>query len=132
MARIEKFEDIEGWKKVRELRKAIYECSKRGDFAKDFSLKDQIRRATQSVTSNIAEGFERGGNREFIQFLSDAKGSCGEVRDQLYTALDEKYVNQAEFNQLCGLAIETSRLISGFMKYLQQSELRGPKFKRAA
>jgi four helix bundle protein len=132
VARIEKFEDIEGWKKGRELRKAIYGCSKRGDFAKDFSLKDQIRRAAQSVTSNIAEGFERGGNREFIQFLSDAKGSCGEVRDQLYTALDENYVSQAEFNQLCGLAIETSRLISGFMKYLQQSELRGSKFKRAS
>ena len=132
MARIEKFEDIEGWKKGRELRRAIYACSKRGEFAKDFSLKDQIRRAAQSVTSNIAEGFERGGNREFIQFLSDAKGSCGEVRDQLYTALDENYVSQAEFDQLYGLAIETSRLISGFMKYLQQSELRGPKFKRGS
>jgi four helix bundle protein len=131
VARIERFEDIEGWKKGRELRKAIYGRSKRGDFAKDFSLKDQIRRAAQSVTSNIAEGFERGGNREFIQFLSDAKGSCGEVRDQLYIALDENYVSQAEFNQLCNIAIETSRLISGFMKYLQQSELRGSKFKRA-
>ena len=132
MARIERFEDIEGWKKGRELRKAIYGCSKRGEFARDFSLKDQIRRAAQSVTSNIAEGFERGGNREFIQSLSDAKGSCGEVRDQLYTALDESYVSQTEFNRLSNLALGTSRLISGFMKYLQQSELRGPKFKRAA
>ena len=132
MARIERFEDIEGWKKGRELRKAVYGCSKRGEFAKDFSLKDQIRRAAQSVTSNIAEGFERGGNREFIQFLSDAKGSCGEVRDQLYTALDENYVSQAEFNQLSNLALETSRLISGLMKYLQQSELLGSKFKRAS
>lgn len=112
------------------MRKAIYGSSKRGEFAKDFSLKDQIRRAARSITSNIAEGFERGGNREFIQFLSDANGSCGEVRDQLYTALDENYVTQTEFNQLWSLAIETSRLISGFMKYLQQSELRGPKFKR--
>ncbi len=92
MARIERFEDIESWKKGRELRRAIYQCSKRGEFARDYSLKDQIRRAAQSITSNIAEGFERGGNSELIQFLSDAKGSCGEVRDQLYTALDEKYV----------------------------------------
>ena len=132
MARIEKFEDIDGWKKGRELRKAIYGCSKRGEFARDFSLKDQIRRAAQSVTSNIAEGFERGGNREFIQFLSNAKGSCGEVRDQFYTAWDESYVSQTEFDQLYNLAVETSRLISGFMKYLQQSEMRGPKFKHAS
>ena len=129
MARIERFEDIEGWKKGRELRQEIYRVSKQGDFARDFSLKDQIRRAAQSVTSNIAEGFERGGNREFIQFLSDAKGSSGEVRDQLYTAIDENYVTQAEFDKLHNLSLETSRLISGFMKYLQQSELRGPKFK---
>ena len=129
MARIERFENIEGWKRGRERRKTVYDFSRRGEFAKDYSLKDQIRRAAQSITSNIAEGFERGGNREFIQFLSNAKGSCGEVRDQLYTALDEKYVTQAEFNQASELVVETSRLISGFMKYLQQSELRGPKFK---
>ena len=129
MARIERFENIEGWKRGRELRKTVYDFSRRGEFAKDYSLKDQIRRAAQSITSNIAEGFERGGNREFIQFLSNAKGSCGEVRDQLYTALDEKYVTQAEFNQASELVVETSRLISGFMKYLQQTELRGPKFK---
>jgi len=125
MARIERFEDIEGWKKGRELRRAVYRVSQRGEFARDFSLKDQIRRAAQSVTSNIAEGIERGGNREFIQFLSDAKGSCGEVRDQLYTALDESYVTQTEFDLLYTQALETSRLIGGFMKYLQQSELRG-------
>jgi len=129
MARIERFEDIEGWKKGRELRKAIYKHSHHGDFARDFSLKDQIRRAAQSVASNIAEGFERGGNRELIKFLSDAKGSCGEVRDQLYTALDENYVTQAEFDQLYAMATETSRLMSGFIKYLQQSELRGSKFR---
>lgn len=129
MARIERFEDIEGWKKGRELRKAVYKASKQGEFARDFSLKDQIRRAAQSVTSNIAEGFERGGNREFIQFLSDAKGSCGEVRDQLYTALDESYLTRAEFDELYAHAVETSRLIAGLMNYLQQSELRGTKFR---
>src|SRR5437773_8960599 len=129
MATITRFEDIEAWKKGRELRKAVYAHSKRGEFAKDFALKDQIRRAALSVTSNIAEGFERDGNKEFRQFLSNAKGSCGEVRDQLYTALDEKYVSQQQFDELYQLASETSRLISGLMKYLQQSELRGSKFK---
>src|SRR5947208_8074380 len=118
MATIRRFEDIEAWKRGRELRKAIYFHSKRGEFARDFALRDQIRRAAQSVTSNIAEGFERGGNREFIRFLSDAKGSCGEVRDQLYTALDENYMTQQEFDQLYVLTLEISRLISGFMKYL--------------
>src|SRR5436190_20087486 len=126
MARIDRFEDIEGWKKGRELRQLVYGFTRRGEFAKDFSLRDQIRRSAQSVTSNIAEGFERGGNREFIQFLSDAKGSCGEVRDQLYTALDENYMTQQEFDQLYVLTLEISRLISGFMKYLQHSDLRGP------
>src|SRR6266545_8279920 len=129
MGTIRRFEDIEAWKRGRELRKAIYLHSKRGEFARDFALRDQIRRAAQSVTSNIAEGFERGGNREFIQFLSDAKGSCGEVRDQLYTELDENYMTQQQFNELYDLTLQISKLISGFMKYLQHSELRGPKFK---
>ena len=132
MAKNERFEDIEFWKKGRELRKAIYKFSKSGEFARDFALRDQIRRAAQSVTSNIAEGFERGGNREFIQFLSNAKGSCGEVRDQLYTAIDKNYVTQKDFDELRDMSIEVSRMISGFMKYLQQSDLRGPKFKRGA
>jgi len=131
MARIQRFEDLEAWKKGRVGRKAVYDCSRQGGFAHDFALRNQIRRAAQSVTSNIAEGFEREGNREFIQFLSDAKGSCGEVRDQLYTALNEKYVAQIEFDRLYALAVETSRIISGLMKYLQQSELKGPKFKQA-
>ena len=129
MARIERFEDIEAWKKGRELRKLIYKCTRTGEFARDFALRDQIRRAAQSVTSNIAEGFERDGNKEFRQFLSNAKGSCGEVRDQLYTALDENYMTQKQFNELYDLTREISRLVASFMKYLQQSELRGPKFK---
>jgi len=132
MARIDRFEDIEAWKRGRELRKAVYKCSRDGEFGRDSMLRNQIRRAAQSVTSNIAEGFERNGNREFIQFLSDAKGSCGEVRDQLYTALDERYVTDQQFNELYNLSLEVSRLISVFMKYLQQSELRGVKFKSAS
>ena len=131
MATIKRFEDIEAWKKGRELRKAVYRYSRTGKFAADFALRDQIRRAAISITSNIAEGFERGGNREFIQFLGHSKGSCGEVRDQLYVALDEEYVSKEQFESLYNASLEVSRLIAGFIKYLQQSEIRGNKFKRA-
>ena len=129
MATIHRFEDIEAWKKGRELRKAVYHQSKCGEFARDFALKDQIRRAAISVTSNIAEGFERGGNREFLQFLSTAKGSCGEVRDQLYVALDEAYITESEFKVLQESCFEVGRLIAGFMNYLAKTEIRGQKFK---
>jgi four helix bundle protein len=88
MAEIKRFEDIEGWKEARELVSAIYAVSSKGSFAKDSELRDQIRRAAVSVMSSIAEGFERGGDKEFSQFLSLAKASCGEVRSQLYVALD--------------------------------------------
>jgi len=129
MARIERFEDIESWKKGRELRKAIYGCTNKGAFAKDFGLRDQIRRAAISITSNIAEGFERGGNKEFIQFLSNSKGSCGELRDQLCAALDQSCISQQEFDSMYQQAVEISRLLSGLMKYLQGSSLRGAKFR---
>ena len=128
MATITRFEDILAWQKGRALRKAIYARSRAGDFAKDFSLRDQIRRAAISVTSNIAEGFEREGNREFLQFLSNAKGSCGEVRDQLYVALDEQYLTQHQFDSLYNQSLEVGRLISGFMDYLRKTPIRGHKY----
>jgi four helix bundle protein len=131
MATITRFEDIEALKKGRELRRAIFAQSKRGEFAKDFSLKAQIRRAAVSITPNIAEGFEREENKEFIQFLSNAKGSCGEVRDQLYVALDKGYILKSDFDKLYAMALETSRLISGFMKYPRLSTIRGNKFQTA-
>ncbi len=88
-------------------------------FAKDFDLRSQIRRASVSIMSNIAEGFERGGgDKEFCRFLSMAKGSAGEVRAQLYIALDVGYLTQAEFDELTHLAMEVSRLLSRFMQYL--------------
>ena len=130
MGKIEQFEDIEAWQMGRELKNEIYRCSKRGEFAKDFALRDQIRRAALSVTANIAEGVERGGNREFIQFLSHAKGSCGEVRDHLYTASDEEYLSQVEFQALIQSAKRISGAISAFIKYLQTTEIRGQKFRR--
>jgi four helix bundle protein len=130
MAKIERFEDLISWQKARELNHLVYKISANGTFVKDFGLRDQIRRASISIMSNIAEGFERGGDKEFAQFLSNAKGSCGEVRCQLYAALDEKYLNETEFKQLSEQSLEVSRLISGFMTYLRRSELRGSKFKQ--
>lgn len=129
MATVEQFEEIEAWKKARELTKVIYRVSSSGDFARDFGLCDQIRRAAVSIMSNIAEGFERDGNKEFLQFLSFAKGSCGEVRAQLYVALDQAYVSPEHFQELIEQARQVSRLISGLRKYLQTSQLQGRKYK---
>ncbi len=126
--KIESFEDIESWGKARELTNLIYHHSKRGEFSRDYGLRDQIRRASISILSNIAEGFERGGDKEILQFLATAKGSCGEVRSQLYVALDQEYLTQADFDELRKKAISISRLISGFMTYLQHSDLRGSKY----
>jgi len=130
--KIETFEDIASWQKARELTKLIYQHSKRGEFARDFGLRDQIRRASTSIMSNIAEGFERGGDKEFVQFLSTAKGSCGEVRSQLYVAFDQEYLTQTDFDSLRQMTVSISRLISGFMNYLQRSDLRGNKYNEPA
>ena len=128
MMRIKRFEDIESWKRARALTNEIYKATASGRFVRDFGLKDQIRRAAVSVLSNIAEGFERGGDKEFLQFLAVAKGSCGEVRAQLYVALDQGYVSPDIFERLSKNAAEVSQLISGLMKYLKGSSLRGSKY----
>ena len=127
MAKLGRFEDIEAWQKARELTREIYRVTKQGAFAKDFGLRDQIRRAAVSIMSNIAEGFERGSNKEFIQFLFIAKGSAGEVRSQLYIAFDLGYIGKEAFEQLNADLISISRQISGFVKYLHSSSLRGAK-----
>ena len=129
MVKITKFEDIESWKKARRLTNQIYQTTATGEFVRDFSLKDQIRRASVSVLSNIAEGFERGGDKEFLQFLAIAKGSCGEVRAQLYVALDQGYLSPEVFDQLSKNATEVSQLLSGFIRYLKGSSLRGSKYR---
>jgi four helix bundle protein len=129
MARIETFEDIAAWQKARELVRLVYRVTKSGEFSRDFGLRDQIRRAAVSIMSNIAEGFGRGGDKEFTQFLSTAKGSVAEVQAQLYVALDAGYIDKATFGELYALADETARLIAGFMRYLQQSTLKGSKYK---
>jgi four helix bundle protein len=127
--KIKKFEELESWKKARKLTNAVYEATGTGSFKLDFGLKDQIRRASISILSNIAEGFERGGDKEFSQFLAMAKGSCGEVRAQLYIAVDQGYLSQALFEKLSNNADEIGRLISGLMKYLSKSELKGSKYR---
>jgi len=128
MATITRFEEINAWKKARELTREIYKATQSGAFARDFGLRDQIRRAAVSVMSNIAEGYERSGNTEFRQFLYIAKGSAGEVRSQMYVALDAGYVNHDEFDRLTKLAVEVSLLISSFIRYLDQSGMKGSKY----
>ena len=113
MGKIQKFEDLIAWQKSRELTRDIYQITREGSFAKDFGLSGQIQRASVSIMSNIAEGFERGGRREFHQFLSTAKASCAEVRSQLYVALDIGYLAQPRFNQLFKQAEEVGRIIGG-------------------
>ena len=129
MSAFQRFEDIEAWQKARELTKAIYALSNDGQFARDFGLRDQIRRASVSIMSNIAEGFGRGGNKEFMQFLSTAKGSAAEVQAQLYVALDAGYINQEQFQKLYSETEATARMIAGLLRYLQNSDFKGAKYK---
>jgi len=128
MARVKRFEEIRSWQKARSLTSEVYLATLSEPFAKDFGLKDQIRRAAVSVLSNIAEGFERGGDKQFLHFLAIAKGSAGELRAQLYVAFDQHYLSTATFEFLIREVTEVSQLISGFMKYLRQSNLKGNKF----
>ena len=131
MPKIERFEHLEAWKKSREMTKAVYVVTSSGKFSGDLGLKGQIRGSAVSSMSNIAEGFERGGDRQFLQFLAMAKGSTGEVRSQLYVALDAGYLSQTEFDELYRLATETSRLIGGLMRYLKNADLNGTKSKKS-
>ncbi|HEX6512075.1 MAG TPA: four helix bundle protein [Chloroflexota bacterium] len=129
MAGISCVEDIQAWQKARELTKTRYDASAGQAFARDIRLKSQIRAAAASAMSNIAEGFQRAGNKEFLQFLAVAKGSVGEVNSQLYTALEAGYLSRERFEELQALANDAERLIGGFMRYLRSSDLRGPRFK---
>lgn len=130
MATIRRFEDIEAWQKARIIAKDIYHLTQKDDFRKDFSLTDQIKRSSGSIMDNIAEGYERDGNREFVQFLSIAKGSSGETRSQLYRALDYGHITQEEFDLHYHRLTHVSSLIQNFIKYLKRSELTGTKYKK--
>ncbi|NQT25674.1 four helix bundle protein [candidate division KSB1 bacterium] len=129
MATYHTFTELDIWKKARDLNKQIYALSANGLFAKDFCLQKQIRRASISIMSNIAEGFERDGNKEFLQYLSVSKGSLGEVMSQLYIAFDLTYIDKQSLNDLMDMSKELSKRIGGFMKYLKQTPLKGNKYK---
>ncbi len=130
MATITRFEDLDAWRLARELTREIYRVSSDGAFAKDYGLCNQIRKASVSIMSNVAEGFERDGNKEFCNFLSIAKGSTGEVKSQLYVALDQNYISEIEFNAIYNMATENGRVTAGLMNYLRQTEIKGAKFRR--
>lgn len=128
MSIVQKFEDLKVWQKARKLNLELYQLTNKGEFAKDFGLREQIRRASVSILSNIAEGFERNGNKEFKQFLSISKGSAAEVRAQLYVARDLNYINETEFNDAMSDLLEISKMLNGLITYLKTTELKGNKF----
>jgi four helix bundle protein len=126
--KIERFEDLEIWKEARELCKRVFEITSVSPFCNDFKFRDQIRTSSGSVMDNIAEGFERGGNKEFGQFLSVSKGSCGECRSQSYRAFDYHYINQDILDDLIAKTTQLSKKISSLISYLKKSEYKGSKF----
>ena len=129
MATIKTFEDLELWQVARKFSKMVYRLTQGELFSKDFSLKDQIRRSSGSMMDNPAEGFERGGRKEFVQFLVIAKGSAGEARAQLIRALDQKYISQEEFEEGIILAKHFSSKTQRLIEYLNKSEVKGVRYK---
>jgi four helix bundle protein len=129
VATYESFEDLPVWQNARELAVSVYKTTSKGKIREDYGLKSQMQRAAVSVSSNIAEGFERGSKQEFIQFLYVAKGSCGELRSQLFIANDLGYLDTNDFNTLINSASNVSKQISGFIEYLKTTRFKGQKFK---
>jgi len=126
--KVERFEDLEIWKEARNLSKYIFEITQKDPFCTDFKLRDQIRASSGSIMDNIAEGFERDGNKEFIQFLSVSKGSCGECRSQSYRAFDYEYIKEDILQELISRTTMLSKKIFSFMSYLKGSEFKGSKY----
>jgi four helix bundle protein len=129
MATFKRFEEIESWKLARKLTNRVYKVSSQGEFAKDSSLRNQVRRAAVSIMSNIAEGYDRSGTGEFVQFLSTAKGSAAEVRCQLYIALDQGYIDPKTFEELAKVTVDTQFLIGGLINYLRRSGYKSTKYR---
>jgi four helix bundle protein len=130
MPTIQNFEKLEAWARSRLLVKQVYEITGSKPFSSDYSLKDQLKRAAVSIMSNIAEGFERDNNKEFIYFLSISKGSCGEVQSLIYIALDQNYIDIDLFEKLSQSVREIAKLINGLIKYLKSTDIRGLRYKK--
>jgi four helix bundle protein len=129
MATIEKFEDIKSWQEARELNRIMGTLIDDDRFKKNYKLISQIEGSAGSIMDNIAEGFERGGNKEFMQFLYIAKGSCGELRSQLYRAIDRNYIHEKEFDAITSQTLLISKLIQKLINYLNNSDYKGTKYK---
>ena len=138
MASYKRFEDLPIWQKARSFSKKIFEITLEDKFSKEIRLCSQIRAASGSIMDNIAEGFERNGNGEFKQFLYIAKGSCGETRSQIYRAFDygfisekqfEDFISEKQFEEMKSLSEEISKSINSFIDYLNNTEIKGTKFK---
>jgi len=125
MATIKKFEDIEAWKVARDLCSKIGAVIDGGSFKKSFRLIGQIEGSSGSIMDNIAEGFKRGTRSEFIQFLGYSKGSCGELRSQLYRALDRNYISQQQYDEFYIMAVRVSAMLQKLIEYLQQTQVKG-------
>jgi four helix bundle protein len=130
MASVKRFEEMDVWKKSRLMVKMICMMTNKSEFSRDWQLANHLRKTAISIISNISEGFERDGNKEFINFLSIAKGSCGELRCQLYIALDQNYIDEYLFSEISNLATDISKSLKGLINYLQASDLRGIKNKK--
>ncbi|QBN18620.1 four helix bundle protein [Flavobacterium nackdongense] len=128
MATINTFEELEIWQLSRIICQDVWDLFEKTTLGKDFELKNQMNRSSGSIMDNIAEGFERNGRREFINFLSYSKGSCGELRSQLYRAFDRKHINKEEFEFLTIKTVTESKKIGAFMSYLVKSDNKGSKF----
>lgn len=128
MATYRTFEELDIWQKARAFANEVHTHINQGLLSRDFGLRDQLNRSSGSIMDNIAEGFERGGTKEFIQFLSFSKGSAGEARSQIYRAFDRRYLDESSFSSLLNDALEISKGLSGFMTYLSKSSIKGSKF----
>lgn len=122
MSKINRFEDIEAWQESRNLLNQVYKLTTKDGFSDDWELKNQIKRSVISVMSNIAEGFDRASDKEFIKFLRISTGSCAELKSQLYIALDQDYISQEEFDSAYEQATKVNKLINGFIRYLKKGK----------
>ena len=128
MATIKKFEDLEIWQEARKLSKEIIHIAKNTELKTDYRFKEQIKSASGSVMDNIAEGFERNGNKEFRQFLSISKGSAGETKSQIYRLFDNEYINKEKLDFLISEYEKLSGKINNFIAYLNKNDFKGTKF----